>query len=113
MITIERRVPVDDAGDPAGPACPDGRLLALRACPDTGPVGSDRICFRGDGMSGACNVPGAPVLELPVRGPDDRDLCRSTDLPGPRYLRLLRQSCAGAVPAGSAVVPGFRGTPQT
>ena len=30
MITIERRVPVDDAGDPAGPACPDGRLLALR-----------------------------------------------------------------------------------
>jgi len=30
MITIERRVPVDDAGDPAGLACPDGRLLALR-----------------------------------------------------------------------------------
>jgi len=30
MITIERRVPVNDAGDPAGPACPDGRLLALR-----------------------------------------------------------------------------------
>lgn len=30
MITTKRRVPVDDAGDPAGPACPDGRLLALR-----------------------------------------------------------------------------------
>lgn len=30
MITIERRLPVNDAGDPAGPACPDGRLLALR-----------------------------------------------------------------------------------
>ena len=30
MITIERRLPVSDAGDPAGPACPDGRLLALR-----------------------------------------------------------------------------------
>jgi len=92
-----------------------GRSLppVLRACPDTGPVGSDRICFRGDGMSGACNVPGASMLELPVRGPDDRDLCRSTDLPGPRYLRLLRRSCAGAVPAGSAAVPGFRGTPQT
>jgi hypothetical protein len=30
MITTERRVPVDDAGDPAGPACPDGRLLALK-----------------------------------------------------------------------------------
>ena len=25
MITTERRVPVNDAGDPAGPACPDGR----------------------------------------------------------------------------------------
>jgi len=30
MITIERRRPVDHAGDPAGPACPDGRLLALK-----------------------------------------------------------------------------------
>ena len=30
MIIIERRPPVNDAGDPAGPACPDGRLLALR-----------------------------------------------------------------------------------
>ncbi len=30
MITTERRLPVNDAGDPAGPACPDGRLLALR-----------------------------------------------------------------------------------
>jgi hypothetical protein len=30
MITTERRPPVNDAGDPAGPACPDGRLLALR-----------------------------------------------------------------------------------
>ena len=30
MITTKRRAPVDDAGDPAGPACPDGRLLALR-----------------------------------------------------------------------------------
>jgi hypothetical protein len=30
MITTERRVPVNDAGDPAGPACPDGRMLALR-----------------------------------------------------------------------------------
>jgi hypothetical protein len=27
MITIERRLPVNDAGDPA---CPDGRLLALK-----------------------------------------------------------------------------------
>jgi ribonuclease D len=27
MITIERRLPVTDAGDPA---CPDGRLLALK-----------------------------------------------------------------------------------
>src|SRR5437016_2069222 len=58
-------------------------LALVRACPDTGPVGSDRICFRGDGMSGACRVPGTPVLELPRRGPDDRDLCRSTDLSGP------------------------------
>jgi hypothetical protein len=30
MTTIQRRLPVNDAGDPAGPACPDGRLLALR-----------------------------------------------------------------------------------
>jgi hypothetical protein len=30
MIIIERRLLVNDAGDPAGPACPDGRLLALR-----------------------------------------------------------------------------------
>jgi hypothetical protein len=30
MITTERRLPGNDAGDPAGPACPDGRLLALR-----------------------------------------------------------------------------------
>lgn len=30
MTTIERRLPVNGAGDPAGPACPDGRLLALR-----------------------------------------------------------------------------------
>jgi hypothetical protein len=30
MITIERRLPVNDAGDAAGPACPDGRLLALK-----------------------------------------------------------------------------------
>jgi len=30
MITIERRLPVNDAGDPAGPAYSDGRLLALR-----------------------------------------------------------------------------------
>jgi hypothetical protein len=30
MTAIQRRLPVNDAGDPAGPACPDGRLLALR-----------------------------------------------------------------------------------
>jgi hypothetical protein len=30
MITTQRRLPVNDAGDPPGPACPDGRLLALR-----------------------------------------------------------------------------------
>jgi hypothetical protein len=30
MTTIEPRLPVNDAGDPAGPACPDGRLLALK-----------------------------------------------------------------------------------
>ena len=30
MTAIQRRPPVNDAGDPAGPACPDGRLLALR-----------------------------------------------------------------------------------
>jgi hypothetical protein len=30
MMTTERRQPVSDAGDPAGPACPDGRMLALK-----------------------------------------------------------------------------------
>jgi hypothetical protein len=30
MITTERTPPVNDAADPAGPACPDGRLLALK-----------------------------------------------------------------------------------
>jgi hypothetical protein len=30
MITTERTLPVNDAADPAGPACPDGRLLALK-----------------------------------------------------------------------------------
>jgi hypothetical protein len=30
MTTTERRLPVHDAGDPAGPAGPDGRLLALK-----------------------------------------------------------------------------------
>jgi hypothetical protein len=30
MITFERQLPVNDARDPAGSACPDGRLLALR-----------------------------------------------------------------------------------
>ncbi len=30
MITTERPLAVSDAGDPAGPACPDGRLLALK-----------------------------------------------------------------------------------
>jgi hypothetical protein len=30
MTAIQRRPPLNDAGDPAGPACPDGRLLALR-----------------------------------------------------------------------------------
>ena len=30
MITTERRLPGNDARDPAGPACPDGRLLALK-----------------------------------------------------------------------------------
>jgi hypothetical protein len=30
MTTAERRLPANDAGDPAGPACLDGRLLALR-----------------------------------------------------------------------------------
>ena len=29
MTRIEPRLPVNDTGDPAGPACPDGRLLAL------------------------------------------------------------------------------------
>ena len=30
MITTTRRPPVNDAGQAAGPACPDGRLLALK-----------------------------------------------------------------------------------
>ena len=30
MTTIERGLPVSDTGNPAGPACPDGRLLALK-----------------------------------------------------------------------------------
>jgi len=30
MITTKRRLPVNDAGHAAGPACPDGRLLALQ-----------------------------------------------------------------------------------
>ncbi len=30
MTAIQRRLPVNDAGDPAGSACPDGCLLALR-----------------------------------------------------------------------------------
>ena len=30
MTAIQRRPPVNDAGNPAGPAFPDGRLLALR-----------------------------------------------------------------------------------
>jgi hypothetical protein len=30
MITTTRRLPVNDAGHAAGPACPDGRLLALK-----------------------------------------------------------------------------------
>jgi hypothetical protein len=30
MITIKRRLLVDDAGGSAGPACPHGRLLALK-----------------------------------------------------------------------------------
>ena len=30
MITTTRRLPATDAGHAAGPACPDGRLLALR-----------------------------------------------------------------------------------
>jgi len=30
MITIQRRPPANHAAAPAGPACPDGRLLALR-----------------------------------------------------------------------------------
>ena len=85
----------------------------LRACPETGPVGSDPICFRADGGKGPVAHLGRVGMEVMERGPDDRDLCRSTDLSGPRYLRLLRQSCAGAVPAGPAAVPGFRGTPQT
>lgn len=30
MITTKRRLPVHDSGAPVGPACPDGRLLALK-----------------------------------------------------------------------------------
>jgi hypothetical protein len=30
MIISERRPPLNNPGDPASPACPDGRLLALR-----------------------------------------------------------------------------------
>jgi hypothetical protein len=30
MITTKRRLPVNHAGHAAGPACPEGRLLALK-----------------------------------------------------------------------------------
>jgi hypothetical protein len=56
---------------------------------------------------------GVSVREFRERGPDDRDLCRSTDHLGPRILRVRPQCDASAVPPASAAVPGSRGTPPT
>ena len=61
-------------------------------------------------MSGACNVPGAPVLELPARGPDDRDLCRSTDLSGsalPQATSAVPCRCCPGGISRSARVPRY------
>ena len=74
---------------------------------------------RSDVFSGAGEIRvtgtlfGVSVREFRERGPDDRDLCRSTDHLGPRILRVRPQCRAGAVPAASAAVPGSRGTPRT
>ena len=74
---------------------------------------------RSDVFSGAGEIRvtgtlfGVSVREFRERGPDDRDLCRSTDHRGPRILRVRPQCRAGAVPAASAAVPGSRGTPRT
>ena len=98
---------------PMRPVVPHGHE-SLRTCLETCMTPGVRTCFRALGEARVTGtLCGVSVREFRERGPDDRDLCRSTDHLGPRILRVLALCGAGAVPPASAAVPGSRGTPPT
>jgi len=90
-----------------------GQGPVLEPVRELAPVRVIENTFDDAGGKGWQGWRGVSVRELPERGPDDRGLWRPATHQGPRNLRVLRRCRAGAVPAGSAAVPGSRGTRQT